>query len=153
MLATQEIYIDAQAVRETSETDPAAATLCQIPTGNLLPLLHEIRHALARWLESETPHIIDLRCLPLSPAEEDQLLRLLGRGEVEAKMSSLGASDIFETAVAGVWVVNHYNDSDVPVGRFIEICALPDILMTQREDAEFGLGMLEQLISNEESKA
>ncbi len=153
MLATQEIYIDAQAVRETSETDPAAATLCQIPTGNLLPLLHEIRHALARWLESETPHIIDLRCLPLSPAEEDQLLRLLGRGEVEAKMSLLGTSEIFETGIAGVWVVNHYNDSDTPVGRFIEICALPDILMTQPEDAELGLGALEQLISNEESKA
>ncbi len=152
-MATQEIYIDAQGLQDPSDSDVAAVTLCSIPTGNLLPLLHEIRHALERWLDSGTPHIIDLRCLPMAPAEEDLLLRLLGRGEVEAKMSSLGASDIFETAVAGVWVVNHYNDSDVPVGRFIEICALPDILMTQPEDAELGLGALEQLISNQESKA
>ena len=81
------------------------------------------------------------------------LLRLLGRGEVEAKMSLLGTSEIYETGIAGVWVVNHYNDGDTPVGRFIEICALPDILMTQLEDAELGSARFEQLISNEENEA
>ncbi len=151
-METRDVHIDVQLTRNASASDAGEPTPCVIPTGNLLPLLHEIRHALERWLESGTTHIIDLRCLPMSPAEEAALLRLLGRGEVEARLATLGDSEVFETGIAGVWIVNHYNDNDVPVGRFIEICSLPAILQTQREDAESGLETLDRLISNEENK-
>lgn len=149
---TRDIFFEAEALREPSGANAESPSPCALPTGNLLPLLHEIRHALERWLESGASHIIDLRCLPMSPAEEEALLRLLGRGEVEARMTTLGDSEVFETGIAGVWIVDHFNDSETPVGRFIEICAVPDILQTQREDAETGLGRLTQLISTEENK-
>jgi hydrogenase-1 operon protein HyaF len=147
-LETREIFIEE---RDSSEARGATETPCAIPTGNLLPLLHEIRHALLRWLESGQIHTIDLRCLPTSPAEEASLLQLLGRGEVEARITTLGKSDVFETRIAGVWIVDHYSDSETPVGRFIEICSCPSILQTQREDAELGVATLGQLIATEEN--
>ena len=39
-------------------------------TGNVRPLLHEIRHALARLAEGEDGTIIDMSSLPLAPGEE-----------------------------------------------------------------------------------
>ena len=124
---------------------------CGVPTGNLLPLLYEIRHALARWLEDEHPHIIDLRTIPMSPDEETRLLDILGSGEISASLSTLGSSDIAETGINGVWLVTHHNDDGVQVGRFIEICRIPEILKSQTEDARMALQRLDDLLANAET--
>jgi hydrogenase-1 operon protein HyaF len=124
---------------------------CAVPTGNLLPLLHEIRHALARWLEDEQPHIIDLRTIPMSPDEEGRLLEILGNGEVAATLSTLGSSEIAETAVNGVWLVTHRNDDGAEIGRFIEICRIPEILKSQTEDAQSALHRLDEVLANAET--
>ena len=129
-----------------SKTGPVAGPRCALPTGNLQPLLYEIRHALARWIETGAEHVIDLRCLPLSPAEESRLLHRLGRGEVSARLAALGESEIHETAVSGVWLVNHFNQAGDPVGRFIEICACPGILVTQGDDARDALTALDAML-------
>jgi hydrogenase-1 operon protein HyaF len=126
-------------------------TPCAVPTGNLLPLLHEIRHALARWLEDEHPHIIDLRTIPMSPGEETRLLEILGGGEVSAALSALGSSEIVETGYNGVWLVTHHNDDGVLVGRFIEICRVPEILKSQTEDAQTALQRLDDLLATAEA--
>jgi hydrogenase-1 operon protein HyaF len=128
----------------------ATCTPCSVPTGNLLPLLHEIRHALNRWLNDGTVHIIDLRSIPMAPHEETQLLETLGRGEIQATLSALGNSEIFETGIAGVWLVSHHNDDGVLVGRFIEICHVPEILKSQTEDARFALQALDNLLATAE---
>lgn len=120
-------------------------------TGNLIPLLHEIRHALARWLENGDTHAIDLRSIPMSPEEEQRLLKLLGDGEIHATLSALGGSDIVETTFPGVWLVDHHNDDGVLVGRLIEICQIPDILKSQPEDAGMALHRLDDLLSNAET--
>jgi hydrogenase-1 operon protein HyaF len=128
-----------------------ASSLCSVPTGNLIPLLHEIRHALARWLEDSQPHIIDLRTIPMSPDEEARLVEVLGSGEVSASLSALGNSEIVETAFSGVWLVTHHNDDGVLIGRFIEICQIPEILKSQSEDAGMALQRLDELLSNAEA--
>jgi len=115
-------------------------------TGNVMPLLHEIRHALAGFVDHGDTTVIDLRAIPMGPGEEDRLLELLGRGEVSIRLDSLGPSDIVETNIPGVWLVTHYNAADEIIGRFIEICACPAIVSTQGADARAGLGMLEQLL-------
>jgi hydrogenase-1 operon protein HyaF len=120
-------------------------------TGNLLPLLHEIRHALARWLDNGDTHAIDLRSIPMSPGEEQRLLELLGDGEVRASLSALGSSEIVETAFPGVWLVSHYDDDDTLVGQLIEICQIPEILKSQTEDAAMALHRLDDLLSNAET--
>jgi hydrogenase-1 operon protein HyaF len=103
-------------------------------TWNVRPLLHEVRHALDNLIKNGETAIIDLRSIPLAPGEEDKILNVLGRGEVQSQLNALGPSEIFETEYAGVWIVTHYNEDDDIIGRFIEITFMPDILCSQTED-------------------
>jgi hydrogenase-1 operon protein HyaF len=104
------------------------------PTRNILPLLHEVKHALHNLINIDEPTIIDLRSIPLAPGEEDKILCTLGRGEIQAHLEALGPSEIIETAYAGVWIVTHYNNENEVISRFIEISKIPDILASQSED-------------------
>ena len=126
-----------------------SATPCNVPTGNVAPLMHEIRHALERWLDTGEAYAIDLRGIPMAPGEEDQLLETLGEGEVHADLSLTGKSVVLETRFPAVWLVTHYNADDTIIGRFIEICEMPAILKSQAEDAREGLEFLESLLNKE----
>ena len=99
-----------------------------------MPLLHEVKHALNKLIESGETTVIDLRSTPLAPGEEDKILQTLGVGEVQAKLNALGPSEITETRYAGVWIITHYNDEEDIIGRFIEVTMMPEILCSQRED-------------------
>ena len=117
-------------------------------TWNVQPLLHEIKHALRKLIESGDSSIIDLRSIPLAPGEEDTIINTLGCGEVHARLNALGPSEIVETRFAGVWLITHFNEDNSIIGRFIEITALPDILKSQAEDMEFALAQLEGELDN-----
>ena len=113
-------------------------------TGNVRPLMHEIRHALARLVKGEEGTVIDLRSLPLAPGEESRIEEALGEGEVHAELDALGPSTIKETAYSGVWIVTHRNTENEIVARFIEVCRVPSILKAQDEDIVAGVSRLEQ---------
>ena len=102
--------------------------------GNALPILNEIRHALARLLESGETSVIDLGALPMGPQDEVQLLAALGEGEVEATIHAGGPSSVRETAFHGVWLLTHRNEAGETLARFIEIAFVPELLMSQAED-------------------
>ena len=112
-------------------------------THNVQPLLHEIRHALAKFLDNGEHTVIDLRSLPLAPGEEEQLLDKLGQGEVYARLHALGPTEIVETRYSGVWVVVHFNNDDEVIGKFVEVCDMPDLLRSQHEDIRLGLDALQ----------
>ena len=103
-------------------------------TWNVMPLLHEVKHAFNKLIESGETTVIDLRSIPLAPGEEDRILQTLGVGEIQAKLNALGPSEITETRYAGIWIVTHYNDEEDIIGRFIEVTMMPEILCSQRED-------------------
>jgi hydrogenase-1 operon protein HyaF len=111
-------------------------------TGNVRPLLNEIRHALTHLLESGEAGIIDLRGIPLGPGEEEMLEQALGEGEVHATLTALGPSEIRESAYPGVWVVTHYNQDEEIIGKFVEITTIPELLLSQPEDMADGLQRL-----------
>ena len=113
-----------------------------VATGNASPVLHEIKHALTQLLDNDTPSIIDLGAIPFAPGDERILDEVLGTGEVHAVLSLIGESHVCETAIPGVWRIDHLDDSGEQQSRFIEITFLPEILKTQREDAERGLETL-----------
>lgn len=102
--------------------------------GNALPILNEIRHALARLLESGETTVIDLGALPMGPQDEAELLAALGEGEVEATIHAGGPSSVRETAFHGVWLLTHRNEAGETLARFIEIAFVPELLMSQAED-------------------
>ena len=139
--------------RYPSATNVSACAPSPVPTGNLIPLLYEVRHALQRWLGEGETHIVDLRAMPMSPDEEEHLVSLFGQGEVHATLSALGRSEIVETTFPGVWLVTHYNEGGATVGRFIEVCAVPDILTSQTWDARAALVRLDDLLSEAKTTA
>ena len=112
-------------------------------THNVQPLLHEIRHALAKLLNDGGSTVIDLQGLPLAPGEEQHLLDELGHGEVYARLHALGPTEIVETRYPGVWVVVHYNSSDEVIGKFVEVCEIPELLLSQQVDIRQGLEQLQ----------
>lgn len=113
-----------------------------VATGNALPVLHEIKHALQALLERGEETVIDLGAIPFAPGDERQLGAALGEGEVRALITVLGESRVCETQIPGVWRVDHFDDKGEYQSRFIEVTFMPEILKTQREDAEAGLDLL-----------
>ena len=117
-------------------------------TGNVRPLLHEIRHALKRLTDGKDGTVIDLRRLPLAPGEEERLNALLGEGEVRAEVDALGPTVVQETLFPGVWLITHFNTEGATVARFIEVTRIPELLISQQEDIDAGIRRLEKELEN-----
>ena len=130
-----------------------AIEVTEAETGNLLPLLHEIRHALERLLDTGEETVIDLRALPMAPGEEQRLEQALGKGEVEAILDALGRSVIRETRYSGVWHVTHYNADDEVLGKYVEIARVPGLLEAQPETMQEALAELQQKLDSNPSGA
>jgi hydrogenase-1 operon protein HyaF len=125
------------------------AVKTEVATGNVEPLLHEIRHALARVADGQDGTTIDLRSLPLAPGEEERIEHLLGTGEVRAELDALGPTVVQETSFAGVWMVTHRNAAREVVARFIEVTRMPEVLKSQQEDIELAVSRLETELGND----
>jgi hydrogenase-1 operon protein HyaF len=136
-----------QAIGVTVE--PKAPEEIDAFTLNVLPLLHEIRHALERLLESGEPTTIDLGSIPLAPGEFEKIDAALGTGEVKVMLDSMGPSQVYETQFSGVWRVTHRNVADEVVGRYVEVTRIPDILLAQEADVRVGLDLLTRKLSGE----
>ena len=110
-----------------------------LPTGNVKALLHEIAGLLEVWVQKGEAASIDLRSLPLSRGDYDELGAALGVGAVTASVDAIGASDVHETRYAGVWRVTHRNEAGEVVADLIEVCDMPAILRAPVEDVADGL--------------
>jgi hydrogenase-1 operon protein HyaF len=124
----------AAAARKAASRRAMPSTDTGAEHGNALPILNEIRHALARLLESGETSVIDLGALPMGPQDEAELLAALGEGEVEATINAGGPSSVRETAFHGVWLLTHRNEAGETLARFIEVAFVPELLMSQAED-------------------
>ncbi|APE05207.1 hydrogenase expression protein HupH [Alteromonas sp. RW2A1] len=108
-------------------------------TGNVIPLLHQIRHALSQLLAQQEETTIDLRRLPLSASEESQLETFLGHGEVKADIQALGDTVLIESRYTGVWLETHYNEEAEIMGKYVHICDCPQLIKSQPEDMVLSL--------------
>lgn len=124
------------------------AVSTEVATGNVEPLLHEIRHALGRLASGEEGTTIDLKRLPLAPGEEERIENTLGVGEVRAEVDALGPTVVQETSYPGVWLITHKNADDVVVARFIEVTYIPELLRSQQADIDAGIDRLESELGN-----
>lgn len=110
--------------------------------GNALPILNEVRHALQRFVEHGEPTRIDLAAMPFGPGDEERLMGMLGRGEVEAQVDALGPTRIWETRFPGVWVLDYANVEGERVALQIEIDEIPAMLRAQQADIADALSTL-----------
>jgi hydrogenase-1 operon protein HyaF len=111
-------------------------------TGAAPAVLRELDTLLARLIDSGAPGRIDLKGLPLSPADLTWLATALGEGEVRARVETMGATEIFETAIFGVWRVCHRDEAGNLSADFIEVTQVPEILKTHIADVQAGRARL-----------
>lgn len=119
-----------------------------LPTGNIRALLHELTGLLDAWLNRGETASIDLRSLPLSRGDYDELGIALGTGAVSASVEAIGPSEVRETRYPGVWRVTHRNEAGEVVADLLEICDTPAILRSPTEDAADGLIRLKEALQS-----
>ncbi len=105
-----------------------------VRTGLAQSLMQEIAQLLDAYSERGEESAIDLRSLPMTPADRTELEERLGRGDVAAMLDVAGVSEIWETAYPGVWWVRHLGADDKIAAERIEIAAVPEILLAQTDD-------------------
>ena len=111
-------------------------------TGNALALLHELDDMLQHLLETDEAGSIDLGRLPMNEQDYALLYEILGTGEVEATVNSMGVTLVQESEIPGVWWVSHHNETGDTMAEFIEVTYCPEILLTPVEDVREGLDVL-----------
>jgi|LNAP01.1.fsa_nt_gb hydrogenase-1 operon protein HyaF len=114
----------------------------------VLAILHELLTKLGELAASGRTATIDLRRLPLTAADRQQLSALLGQGEVIVEIQALGPSKITETRFPGVWWVDHKNAAGDTVGEAIEIALVPEILHATSSDAAASVEALVTLLTD-----
>mgnify|MGYP003444055944 CR=1 FL=1 len=117
--------------------------------GNIAALLAEIATQLELLLSKDNSSLIDLKSLPLSAHEYEQLRFTLGQGEVTARLEAIGPSEIIETQFPGVWWVTHYNVEGDIIADIIEIARIPSLLQSQPEDMQAGLARLQIMLEEQ----
>ena len=132
------------------KVEPTSVEEIDAFTLNVVPLLHEVRHALERLLESGEATTIDLGAIPLAPGEFEKIDAALGTGEVKVVLDAMGPSQIYETQFSGVWRITHHNAANEIVGRYIEVTRIPEILLAQETDVRLGLDLLSRKLSGDD---
>lgn len=120
-----------------------------VATGNLRPVMHEIRQALSDLIVHGTHGMIDLHSLPFSPQEYAALDEFLGEGEIDLTLNVLGKTRLRESGYAGIWRIEHFDDNDKRIGYFIEIGHVPEILRSQCDDIKEGLAAMTTILAME----
>ena len=86
---------------------------------------------------------IDLRAVPnLNPASLGLLERWLATGEVGAVVTSVGRTEVRETAYPGVWWQVYLSENGDIITESIHVTEVPDILISQKDDVKRGLRKL-----------
>ncbi len=112
-------------------------------------LLSEIADRLGEFAQTGQSASIDLRSLPMSDADREDLKERLGHGEVMVKLDVAGLSEIWETSFAGVWWIRHFGGDDQIAAEEINIVSVPDILHAHQADARAAASRLSKIIQEE----
>lgn len=106
--------------------------------GGVTAILAEIATLLERLVAGGEPAAIDLKSLPMSPADRQSLVGALGPGEVTITLEANGDSTIRETGVQGVWWTEHHDCQGELIAAFIEIARVPTILPVETPELQRG---------------
>ena len=114
-------------------------------------ILREIEALLEKLARSGESGVVDLRGVPLGPADYEMLRNELGQGEVTARLDAAGPSEVRETAYAGVWWVTHRDQTENVIAEFIEVTRMPEILTSQPEDVRAASARLKEKLSSDDA--
>ncbi|NLH79901.1 MAG: hydrogenase expression/formation protein [Phyllobacteriaceae bacterium] len=112
------------------ERPPEAETVRPLASA----VLAEVARALSLLAETGEETTIDLRSLPLGPADLEALVERLGDGEVACTLEVAGRSEVRETGYAGVWWIRHFGADDAVAVEEIAVTRIPEILVSHPDD-------------------
>jgi hydrogenase-1 operon protein HyaF len=124
--------------------DNAAPCMSTLSTGMAFAIFSEICQRLRTLADHNEPSAIDLRSLPMTQSDRNQLEELLGRGEVSARLEIAGPSDIWETAFAGVWWIRHMGADKRIATEEIAITRIPEIFLSDPHDIAAAAGRMRE---------
>jgi hydrogenase-1 operon protein HyaF len=101
---------------------------------NVMPLLAEIRHRMARWQPGDDAHVINFSLLPMTPEDMAFLQASLGRGPVAFVSRGYGACRVTATGARHVWSVQYLNAMDAVILDTLEIVDIPAAVLAAAED-------------------
>jgi hydrogenase-1 operon protein HyaF len=118
------------------------------PSAQVLAVLSELETMLTKLISRQETNSIDIRSLPMMPGDYEQLKSILGKGEVEITVNTLGPSDIYETHVPGIWWISHKNAHDEVLTEFIEVTYYPEIIKVQDGDLNEAHNILQARVNS-----
>jgi len=122
-------------------------------TGMAWSVLAEVGRLLEDLAATGRTASVDLRSLPLTDADREELDGLLGRGEVRVELDLAGRSEVWETGYPGAWWIRHRGAGDRISSEEIAVCPVPEILMTHPADIETAARRLRRDLQNNRPSA
>jgi len=108
------------------------------PTGAVMngaAILAEVSDRAANWQGGEN-HVINFTLLPMTEADHELLIRVLGRAELSLTSGGFGDCRIMASTVRHVWAVQYVNAMGHTILDTIEIGDVPRAACAGREDFE-----------------
>jgi len=133
--------------------DSSAPCMTANTTGMAYSILAEIGQLLTALAESGETGAIDLRSLPLTDADREQLEQIFGRGEVRAELDLAGTTEVWETSYNGVWWVRHKGAGDKIATEEIAVTPVPEILKAHPVDIAAASTRLRQDLDSSEAQS
>lgn len=118
-----------------------------VRTGLARVVEREILEHLEALARDGTEAAIDLRGLPMSNADREELEDALGHGEIRVALTAMGESELWETRFNGVWWVRHRGTDGQVIAEQVEITLLPEILKTDPADARTAAARMREHIA------
>ena len=128
--------------------DNGAPCMSRQTTGMAYSILAEIGQMLTALSERGETGGIDLRSLPMTDVDREQLQDMLGHGEVSVEMDLAGASELWETSYPGVWWIRHKGAGDKISTEEIAITPVPEILMSHQADIAEAAARIQQALDS-----
>lgn len=120
---------------------------------NAIPVLNEVRHALAALSERGETRTLNILNFPLTNDDSRLLDETLGRGDLKITYDGMEHTFWQESKIAGVWWGEYRNADNHVVLRTIEIAEFPALARSQADDIEDGLRHLDEALSKYEQGA
>ncbi|MGH1358134.1 MAG: hydrogenase expression/formation C-terminal domain-containing protein [Burkholderiaceae bacterium] len=114
---------------------------------NAPAIVDEIRHHVAQWQPGQTPHVVNLTLLPVTPEDIAFLDHQLGTGRVLMLSRGYGNCRISNTCLPNCWRVIYYNSFDKVILNTVEVIDMPEVAMAAPEDLRDSCERLHEVIA------
>lgn len=145
-----EIPVRAAPAPGGADANPDDAARCSRPASRsaglgsgVYAIVTELAELLDDLVRRHVPGVIDLRSLPMTALDRNQLREVLGDGEVQASLHAEGISRFTETGIPGIWWVEHRDRNGELIAELLEVAAVPVILCSAPDEIAVAADVLQ----------